>query len=206
MKTTEVLQKIHGIQTIGSVMKILEVTKKKAIYYITRLRREGYVRTKAIEDKTRVYNISSANKFKGKSYYDIINENSPIQISSRNVHYIYGKELTIEEALIFAVRSKSLRLILASLALFGKVKDWPLLHKAAKQNQVERQIGALYDLARKTLKTRKMPKRFRNNCLPKKAYPFEYTIEGLRSKDFKEIESTWRIYLPFNKKDLEEYK
>ena len=56
------------------------------------------------------------------------------------------------------------------------------------------------------MKVRKMANKFRNNALPKEEYKFEYVIPKLKSKDFIEIEKIWRIYLPFNKEDLEEYK
>ena len=42
-------------------------------------------------------------------------------------------------------------------------------------------------------------------ALPKKNYEWRYVISGLKSDDFKEIEERWKVYLPFNKKDLEEY-
>lgn len=51
-----------------------------------------------------------------------------------------------------------------------------------------------------------MKVRFRNNSLPKKENKFEYIIPKLKSKDFKKIEKLWKVYLPFNKEDLEEYK
>jgi len=49
-----------------------------------------------------------------------------------------------------------------------------------------------------------MTKRFRNNALPKKEHEWRSIIPNLRSDDFKDIEKTWKTYLPFNKKDLEE--
>ena len=56
------------------------------------------------------------------------------------------------------------------------------------------------------MKVRRMPDRFRNNALPNKEDNFVYTIHGLMSKDFKDIEEAWKIYLPFNKNDLSDYK
>ena len=41
MEKNELLRKLAGIQTIESVMDILEVDKKMATYYIHRLRKEG---------------------------------------------------------------------------------------------------------------------------------------------------------------------
>ncbi len=206
MKESELLQKLNGIQTIESVMDILKVNKKVAIYYIHRLRRNKYVKTKRQSNNRRVYNISLDNKLGGKSYYDIINQYSPLKISTPVIYRIYGKEPSLEETLIYAIKTKSFRIILASLILFKKINNWVKLYHLAKENHIERQVGALYDLTRQIIKVRKMTNKFRNNVLPKKKYKFEYIISGLKSKDFIYLEKVWKIYLPFNKKDLEDYR
>ena len=206
MEKNELLQKLAGIQTIESVMDILKVGRRMAIYYLHRLRKEGYVKTRRQSNNRRVYNISLDNKLGGKSYYDIINQYSPIKISTPIIHKIYGKEPSLEETLIYAIKTKSLRTILASLTLFKKINNWVELYNLAKENHLERQVGALYDLARQIMKVRRMTNKFRSSALPKKEYKFEYVLPGLKSKDFVKIEKIWKIYLPFNKKDLEEYK
>jgi len=152
-----------------------------------------------------VYNISFENKLKGTSYFEIINKHSPVKIATPITYKIYGKEPSLEETLIYAIKTGSLRTVLASLALFKKIANWSELYQLAKKNRVERQVGALYDLSKKIMKVRRMTDRFRNNALPKKEYNFEYIIPGLISKDFKDIEETWKIYLPFNKNDLSDY-
>jgi len=201
----DLLQKLSGIQTIESIKDILKVNKSMAVYYVYSLRKKGYVKTKRQGNK-RIYNISINNKLKGESYYDIINQYSPIKLSIPIIYKIYGKKPSLEETLIYAIKTKSLRTILASLVLFKRINDWAELYRLAKENHVERQVGALYDLARKIMKVRRMNKKFRNNSLPKKEYKYQYIIQDLKSKDFSEIEKTWKIYLPFNEKDLEEYK
>jgi hypothetical protein len=96
--------------------------------------------------------------------------------------------------------------VLSSLALFKKIKDWNLLYRLAKQNNIQRQICSLYELSRTLFKTRKMTKRFQNLSKPSKKEKYLYIIKGLDSKDFKQIEKKWKIYLPFNKEDLTDYK
>ena len=206
MRTNELLQKLAGIQTIESVIDILRINRKMAIYYLQRLRKEGYVKTRRQSNNRRVYNISLDNKLGGKSYYDIINQYSPLKISTPTIYRIYGKEPSLEETLIYAIKTKSLRAILASLALFKKINNWVELYHLAKENHIERQVGALYDLARQIIKVRRMGNKFRSSALPKKEYKFEYIVPELKSRDFTEIEKVWKIYLPFNKKDLEEYQ
>jgi hypothetical protein len=208
MKTRDLLKKLEGIHTVESVMAVLNIDRNKAVYYIYRLRKHGYVKTKRLSNNRRVYNISFGNRLKGSGYYDIINRNSPVKIAAPKTYKIYGREPTAEETLIYAVKTGSLRTILASLALFKKINSWNELYRLAKENFIERQVGALYDLARKIMKTRRMTKRFRNKALPKKEYGFKYVISGLKSgeKEFKDIEKEWKIYLPFNRADLEAYK
>jgi hypothetical protein len=203
METNDLLKQLEGIQTIESVKDILKVNKKRAIYYICRLRKQGYVRTKKQNNNRRVYNISFENRLGGKSYVEIINQHSPIKISTSTIYKIYGKEPSLEETLIYAIKTKSLRTILASLALFKNIQNWTELYRLAKENHMKKEIGALYDLAKTIMKVRKMTKRFRRNCQKDKV--FKYIIPPLKSKDFKEIEDTWKIYLPFNREDLEEY-
>lgn len=206
METELLLKKLEGIQTVDSASGLLRASKDKAIYYLYRLRKEGYVKTKRLSNNKRVYDISFENKLKGTSYFEIINKYSPVKIATPITYKIYGKNPSLEETLVYAIKTGSLRTILASLALFKRIANWSELYQLAKKNRIERQVGALYGLAKKIMRVRRMPDRFRNNALPKKEFKFEYTIPGLMSKDFKEIEETWKIYLPFNKNDLSDYK
>ncbi|MFH1064488.1 MAG: hypothetical protein V1729_05385 [Candidatus Woesearchaeota archaeon] len=207
MKVAKLLDKLEGVQTTESIMKLLGVNKQKAVYYVYRLRKAGYVKTLRSSSRARVYRISFQNRHKGTSYYDIINSVSPIQIVAPGVYKIYGRTPSPEETLIFAIKTRSVRTILAAMVLFRKIDDWFELYHLAKQNYIERQVGALYDISRKNIpKVRRMPKRFRNLTLPKEEYSFKYVIPGLRSKEYADIENTWKIYLPFNKKDFEVYR
>jgi len=205
MKELDLVKKLDGVHTIESIMDTLEVNRRKAIYAVSKLRKKGYVKTKRLSDKKRVYNISFNNRLKGYNYIDIINKKSPIKIVTTETYKIYGKEPTFEETLIYAIKTKSLRTILAALSLFKEIDDWGSLYQLAKANYIERQVGALYDLSRKVMKIRRMTKRFRNNSLPKEEYSFAYVIQPLKSKDFNDIEKIWKVFLPFNKKDLEDY-
>lgn len=206
MNTKELLKKLKGLQTIESIMSILNINRKKAIYHIHRLRKKGYVKTKRLSNKKRVYNISFENKLNGKSYEEIINQHSPIKIVTAELYKIYGKNLSLEETLVYAIKTQRFRTILASLALFGKIHNWSKLYQLAKKNNIKREVGVLYDVARQIIPVRKMAKRYLNNSLPQKGAKWEYIIPELKSEDFREIEKKWKIYIPFNKKDLEDYK
>ncbi|MCX6815802.1 MAG: hypothetical protein NT120_03040 [Candidatus Aenigmarchaeota archaeon] len=206
METKNLLKRLEGIHTINTVMDTLGISKGKAIYYIYRLRKRGYVKTKRLNNNTRVYYISFENKLEGFDYREIINTYSPVKISTAQTYKIYGKEPTLEETLIYAIKTGSLRTILAALALFKKINNWSELYRLSKENRIERQVGALYDLARKIMRTRRMTKKFRTAALPKEQYNFVYIVPDLKSKDFNDIETVWKVYLPFNQKDLEDYR
>jgi hypothetical protein len=201
----DILEKIKGVNTLESVMTLLNVNRIKAIKILSRLRKKNYVKTKRLSNNKRVYEISFENRLGGSSYIDTLNKYSPIKISGADIHRIYGKKLGPEETLIEALKSKNHRQILASLTLFKKINDWPQLYRLSKAENLEREVGALYTLSRKLMKTKKITKRFQNLSLPKKNVKYKYIIEGLNSKDFKDIESKWKVYLPFNNADLEDY-
>ncbi len=206
----ELIKKLEGTHTLGSIIEILnensiKTSKEKAIYLIYNLRKKGFVKTKRLSNNKRVYNISFDNMLGGFNYYEIINENSPIKLAIHEDYKIHGKKKLLEEALIYALKKNEIRPVLASIALFKKINNWPLLYQLAKKENLQRQIGALYDVARTIIKTRKMTQRFRNLSLPKKDDKFQYIINGLRSKDFSNIERIWKVYIPLNKTDLEDY-
>lgn len=207
MQTKELLKKLEGINTIESVMSTLNVTKEKAIYYIYRLNKEGYVKKQRTPSKKRVYFISVENKQSGTSYYEILNKYSPIKLSITQTYKIYGREVTLEETLVFAVKTKKIRNILAALALFKKISNWKLLYELSKTNKIERKIGALYDLSRFLLRTKRMDGRYYRIMLPKPSNEYEYIIEGLQTKEekFMKIEKRWKVYLPFNNSDVVDY-
>src|SRR3989344_2115132 len=205
MKDREILRKLEVIQTVETVMDALGVNRQKAIYHIYQLRKKGYVKTRRLSDKRRVYEISFENRLKGTSYYEIINRYSPVKIAAPEIHNIYGKQPSHEETLVFAVKTRRFRTILAALALFRKITDWSALYRLARENHIERMIGALYDTARKIMLTHRMTKRFENCALKEKNKDWDYIISGLQSNDFRDVEQKWGIHIPFNRKDLEDY-
>ena len=205
MQIEILLEKLGGVQTIESVMSLLKVNHTRAVYLIHRLREAGYVKTKRAHNLKRIYYISRENLQGGKNYYEIINEYSPIKIAVPEIHKIYGRTVTLEETLVFAIKTKKIRVILASISLFKKIKDWKLLYRLSKQNRMERKIGAIYDLARTIMRTKRMDGRIRRHFLPRGHEKYQYMVDGFESKDYMEIEKIWKVYLPFNKIDLGDY-
>ncbi len=203
----KVLETLEGLNTVETVQKKLRITRKTAIKRLYELRKLGFVETSGGGKQPRLYRVSRNKVIKigNPGLYDIVNENSPIKVAKPYEHRVMGKKLTVEEAIIRAIQSRNFRLILASLALFNKVKNWPRLYSNAKKENVRRKVGALYDAARTTIKVRRMDNRTRKLLLKARGED-GYIIKRVRSKDFKYIENTWQVFIPFNKKDLARLK
>lgn len=207
MKIEELIDKIRGIQTIKSIQNTLNVSKEKAIYLVYRLRKRGFVQTKQDSDKMRIYHIAKQNALGGTSYIDVLNEYSPLKLASGEVYKIYGREPSIEETLVYAIKKREIRYIVACLALFRKIRNWSELYSLAKRNNLIREVGALYDVARLSIsKVRRMDRRFEIHALPKKEDKYKYLIDNSQSKDFKNIQTKWKIHIPLRVADLEDYK
>ncbi len=203
----ELARKLNGLNTVKMIESALNVDRARAIYLVYKLRKRGFVETKYGANKMRVYHISPQNALGGTSYIDIINKYSPLKLLATDMHKIYGREPSIEETLIYAINRRSVRYIIACLALFRKVTNWNELYQRAKKEDLVREVAALYEIARLILpKLRRMPKRFKTLATPKKADKFRYIRQGLNSDDFKDIEKKWKIYIPLNYSDLLAYK
>lgn len=206
-KYKELAGSLEGVYTIETLCKRLKVNKTKAIYVLYRLRKLGFVKTTYGKNKKRLYFISLKNKQKGVSYTEIINLVSPIQIASSNPYYIHGKTPSYEEALIYALKQKDIRYIIASLSLFKKISNWNKLYALAKKEVLIKKIVVLYEVSKKVVgKIRKMPKKFTNQAKKEKPKSFIYIINPYSSQDFKDIEQKWKVYIPLNLSDLEDYK
>jgi hypothetical protein len=136
-----------------------------------------------------------------EGFFDILNENSPMKVQKPFEHRVYGKQMTIEEAVIEALKTNDFRIILASLGLFRKINNWNLLYRLAKASELERHVGAMYSLSRKYFRVRRIDGRILRRMKESKLHN-KYIIANRKSNDFKEIEQEWGVYIPFNKSDM----
>lgn len=206
MDWQEMAKQLKGLQTVSSVSKKLDVNSRTAINYIYEMRKRGYVTESRGKNKIRIYEIYPLpRRIHGyPGLYDVINANSPIKLVKPYEHRVYN-EMSVEEAVVRAVKTGDFRTILASLALFNKMSNWSLLYRLAKEENLQRAVGALYDTARKSMRVRKMDNRIRNRM--KQSKPGEkFIVKNMKSNDFKEIEKEWDVFVPFNKSDLGRYK
>lgn len=205
MDIEKLAKQLQGLQTVSSIAKSLNISKRTAINYAWLLRKKGFLKTIYGKRKIRMYKITPViRKYHGQSLFELINNNSKVKVIVKE-DYIIHKKTSIEEVLVRAIATKRFRIILASLGLFNKINDWSKLYKYAIKYDVANKVGALYDIARQTIRVKKMDKRTRKALLKQKPKE-KYIVDNIKSKDFKDIEKIWRVYVPFNKADLGEYE
>lgn len=200
-------KKLEGLKTIEDVERILGIKRATAIKYIHLLRKKGLVETRIGSKKKRIYRITRVKKIRigNPGFYETLNKNSSIKIWEPYEHRVIGKKLSIEEVIAWAASKMDLRIHIAVLALFKKVKNWSRLYRYARKYNVRRKVGALYDVARTILRIRRMDKRTRNKLI-NVTDERRFMVPLMKSRDFKEIEKRWRIFIAFNKADLERYR
>ncbi|MEK6856213.1 MAG: hypothetical protein AABX66_03590 [Nanoarchaeota archaeon] len=209
-KYEKLAETLEGFYTVETLCDRLKISRNRTIYIIHRLRKIGAVKTNYGANKKRLYYVTIRNKQGGTSYTDVINSASPTasykMMEPPEPHYIYGRTPSYEESLVYAIKQKTVRYTIVSLALFRKISDWNLLYTLAKKGNIVREVVALYEVARKIVrKIKRMPKRFLH-LAHKDIDGFKYIAEGISSDDFKDIEKKWKVYIPLNRADLEEYQ
>jgi hypothetical protein len=203
MDWKEMAKEHEGLHTARGFSRAMNIKKGTAIVYLHFLRKNGFVKTMRGKGGKRMYDISplSLRKVGSRNYIDIINENSVMKLRERYEHRVYGKEPTIEEAIILALKSHNSRIILASLALFRKSIDWKYLYSLARKSRLERHVGALYDLSRKVFRVRRIDRRILRG-MKQSPVSGRFLIGKRQSRDFPGIEKEWKVHIPFNRPDL----
>ncbi len=202
----ETLLLLQGKHTVETIMHALSISMQAAINLVSKLKKEGYATTSGGGRQKRIYTITPYRQVKQErpGTFDIINRYSKIKLVPQFRHVPHSKYRE-EDALIDAVKTRSFRTVLASLALFRHIKDWSYLHKLAKESMLEAETGMLYDIARKTILTKRMPEKMYKALLKKRPRKKRLLTQS-ESDDFKEISKKWNIWVPFSKKDMEEIK
>ena len=207
MNIIEIAKRLEGLQTVDSIAINLNIDRRTAINYVWQLRKNGYIETMYGKRKIRMYRISPIRSIKTgyPGLYEFLNQNSKIKIYAPYKNRIYDHKPIVEEMIIKAVQTGDFRTIFSALNLFNKITNWALLSQIARKENVGRKIGALYDAARTIIRVRKMDERTRKSLLKSKI-DNKFVVKNARTRDLKDIEKIWNVYLPFNKADLEAYK
>ena len=203
----ELGKNIEGVYTLETLCDRLKTGRRKTIYIIYRLKKLGFVKTKYGAGKHRVYSVSIRNMSKRTSYTEEINKLSPVKLASSNPSFVYQRKISYEELLIYAIKQRDVRHLIASLSLFRRITNWSLLYNLAKKEGLLREVAALYEIARRVVsKVRRMPKRF--SSLAEKSRRGNLSLEShnYSSKSFKDIQDKWKVRIPLEYADLEDYK
>jgi len=200
MRQEDVLRRLEGLHTVETVAEALNIKRQSAINLLSRLKREGYVTVSG--HKKRLYKITMRKqRSRDPGMFDIINKHSPnMKLMPWYDHQVHG-EYGPEEALIDALQTESFRAILASMRLFGHIKDWPKLYRLAKEKDCWQKVGALYDVARKFFRARRMPRMY-----PQHSGAKWNRLTQLKKMNFPIIARKWHIYIPFNEHDIREIR
>ena len=200
MKENKLLWKLEGMHTVETVAEEMHIAKQSALNLLSRLKKEGHLQAEGGGKQKRIYKISMK-KFRKRAegMFDILNKYNPnFKLNPWYGHQVHGK-YTVEDALVDAVQTESFRAILASLRLFNHITDWPRLYRKAKEKNCWQKIGALYEVARLFLKTRRIAKEY------SKPLPGRWiALTRLRKMNFPPIAKRWHIYIPFNENDIKE--
>ena len=200
MISIELLRKIEGWHTPETLASDLNIKRQSAINLISRLKKEGYVKTMIGGRRKRIYMIKARKqRERDPGMFDIINKYSTksMQLAEwydHQVHGTYGPE----EALIDALDTKSFRVILASMRLFNHVNDWPKPYALAKEKVVWQKVGALYDLAKFHFRVRKMPEKYSGY----EPVTWMHITKLHNRNNFPTIQKKWKVFIPFNEKDM----
>jgi len=205
MDLNEIARKLEGLQTVSSISKILNIKKRTSINYIWQLRKKGYLTTSYGKRKIRLYKINSlSKKTNGYNFYELLNKYSKIKLFTKEDYIIHSaKKPSVEEILARGIASKEFRVVLSSLGLFNKIKNWSIFKFFANKYNIKKKVGALYDVARSIMRVKRMDKRIRKSLFSGKG---GYIIPKIKTRDFKDVEKLWNVFIPFNKQDLEVYK
>jgi len=206
MDWREIAKRTEGLHTLDSFSRALGIRRGTAVLYIHDLRAAGFVKTMRGARGKRIYEISPLwlREIGSPGIFDTLNENSPLKLREPFEHRVYGRILSPEEAIVRALGTKDHRVILVSLEMFRKIRDFSLLYRLARREGLERQAGALYALCRRYFRVRRMDGRIMRRMKTSSAHSAKekYIIEGMRSSDFTDIEKEWGVFVPFNKSDM----
>ncbi|MBS3133200.1 hypothetical protein J4470_03680 [Candidatus Woesearchaeota archaeon] len=200
MERFELLRKLEGMHTAETAAEALSLGRQSALNLLSKLKKEGYVKTKGGGKQKRLYRVSAKKqRTRNRGMFDVINKYSPMKLAPWYDHQVHGN-YGPEEALIDALETQSFRVILASMKLFNHITDWPKLYRLSREKGCWQKVGALYDVARLYFKVRKMPARYRQHKFLRekfliKKYPTEEPV-------FYAIEKMWNVSIPFKEGDI----
>lgn len=150
----------EGKYTVETFAEEKQIRRQSAINLLSKLKKKGLVTVTGGGKQKRIYTITNRPQEKTNGFYEIINKHSPEKLIPKFKHKVIGK-YTIEHAIIDGIQIGDARTLEATKYLFNQVKNWKRLFDLAKEKNCTKQIHELYNKAKKTIKCKTMPKRYR---------------------------------------------
>ncbi|MFT4325907.1 MAG: hypothetical protein ACMXYK_00190 [Candidatus Woesearchaeota archaeon] len=144
-----------GLYTIEDIAKQRSCTIGSAYNYLTSLRQKDLV-----ERVGKIYKIHDTPIQKESGFYAITNK-TPIKLVPEHTHVVHGKKYTAEDAIVTALEKNESRFLLVSVFLCNHITHWSTLLQALKKKDLLPRFKAIYLLARKTMRVRRMPLRYK---------------------------------------------
>ena len=199
----DVLRKLEGLHTVETAAAAAKLGRQSTINLLSRLKKEGHVTVSGGGKQPRLYRVTMRKQRpRSPGMFDIINKYSPMKLSPWYDHQVHG-HYGPEEALVDALQTQSFRAILASMRLFNHITDWPKLYRLSRDKSLWVKLRALFDVARLFIKVKSMPNVYAHQQTHQKRWQ---AFTQLRKLNFPEIATKWRVYIPFNPKDMEDIK
>lgn len=199
-------KEIEGIHTVGTLAQERGISRRTAINYLSLLRKKGYVQ-QIKGGKKRLYKVSPLLlRTEGNpGLEETINAHSPMKLAVPRLIRLKGRKLSVEDAIVEAVKTGDYRIIIAAIPLFNAVKDWLRLSRRSEEEQVSNRVGAMYELARTMVRTRRMDKRVMRRLQKqrKKQKRMAHLIKGVyKDREFQGIGKKWGVVIGLRKADL----
>ncbi|MBN1646295.1 hypothetical protein JW868_04620 [Candidatus Woesearchaeota archaeon] len=152
-------ENIQGKQTIETLSITLGITTGSALNLVSKLKKQNLAIVTGGGKQKRIYTIYKLPTKPNNGFYEVVNKYSKEKLLPKYKHYIYGK-YTIEHAIVDGICLGDIRTLNATKYLFNRVTNWKRLFDLAKKRNKTDEVHKLYTEARKTMRCRKMPKRY----------------------------------------------
>lgn len=147
----------HTVETFAQKNHL---SRQSALNKLSQLKKQHLVKVSGGGPQKRMYSIYKTPQKPSNGFYDLVNKYSPEKLQPQFKHRVIGN-YTIEQAIIDGIMIGDARTLEATTHLFRHINNWKRLFELAKKHECTDQIYKLYEKARKSFKTKSMPKRYR---------------------------------------------
>lgn len=153
---------MEGLFTLELYAQKRNIARQTALNELSNLKKKGFVTVSGGGKKKRLYRVSHTKIPLDNGIYSIVNKYSPEKLAPVFIHKTYGN-YSVERAIVDAIQLGDIRTNQATMHLFRHVTNWKKLFSVAQKKGVTNQVIALYNVAKKTTKVKRIPQRYIND-------------------------------------------